>query len=179
MQRHPGLVSLRAVLAKAIETVEPEFNRRRQVLAPTWAAAGVSLMADASRLEQVYVNLLVNAPKYTDPGGQISLSMSAQGRHAVVRIKDSGIGITAQALPDIVDLYVQVDAAAARSSSGLGIGFALVRTIVLLHGGTVTATSAGLGKCTRYRRHCFWRPRPERVNDFGTTGFMSLESNRW
>jgi len=141
---------LHAVVARAIETVEPEFGRRRQVLAPTWTEAGIWLMADASRLEQVFVNLLVNASKYTDPGGRISLSMSAQGRHAVVRIKDSGIGIDAQALPQIFDLYVQVDAAAARSRSGLGIGLALVRSIVQLHGGTVTATSAGLGQGSEF-----------------------------
>jgi signal transduction histidine kinase len=102
-------------------------------------------MADPGRLEQVFVNLLVNASKYSDPGGRISISTSIQGQHAIVRIKDSGIGITAQALPHIFDLYVQVDATAARSRSGLGIGLALVRKIVELHGGTVTAASAGLG----------------------------------
>jgi signal transduction histidine kinase len=141
----PERTELSGVLAKAIQTVEQEFVRRSQELLPVWPSAGISLMADPGRLEQVFVNLLVNASKYSDPGGRISISTSIQGQHAIVRIKDSGIGITAQALPHIFDLYVQVDATAARSRSGLGIGLALVRKIVELHGGTVTAASAGLG----------------------------------
>jgi two-component system, sensor histidine kinase len=138
-------VDLRAVLANAIETLEPEFCRRGQALLPTWAASVIRLLADTHRLEQVFVNLLANASKYTDAGGQVSLLVSAHGGHAIVRIKDSGIGIAANALPHIFDLYVQADATSARSRSGLGIGLALVRKIVQLHGGTVTATSAGLG----------------------------------
>ena len=141
---------LHAVLAKAIETVEPEFARRHQLLAPAWDATGIRLMADPSRLEQVFVNLLVNASKYTDPGGQIALLMSTQGRYAVVRIKDSGIGIAAQELPHIFDLYARVEAAAAQSRSGLGIGLALVRSIVQLHDGTITAASAGLGQGSEF-----------------------------
>jgi signal transduction histidine kinase len=144
---------LHAVVAKAIETVEPEFARRRQVLEPTWAAPGVGLMGDASRLEQVFVNLLVNASKYTDPGGQVKLSISVEGRDAVVRIKDSGIGISAQALPHIFDLYMQADSEAVRSRSGLGIGLALVRNIVKLHGGAVSATSGGLGQGSEFEVH--------------------------
>ena len=137
-------IDLLAVLAKAIETLEPEFRRRGQVLLPTGAASGIWLLADASRLEQVFVNVLANASKYSDEGGQVSLSVSAHDGHAIVRIKDSGIGIAEHALPHIFDLYVQADATSARSRSGLGIGLALVRKIVQLHGGTVTATSAGL-----------------------------------
>jgi signal transduction histidine kinase len=143
-------INLNAVLAKAIETIEQEFGRRGQTLVPTWAASDISLLADASRLEQVFVNLLGNASKYTDAGGQVSLSVSARDGHAIVRIKDSGIGIAAEALPHIFDLYVQADATSSRSRSGLGIGLALVRTIVHLHGGTVTATSAGIGEGSEF-----------------------------
>jgi signal transduction histidine kinase len=138
-------VDLRAILANAIETLEPEICRRGQALLPTWAASVIWLLADTHRLEQVFVNLLANASKYTDAGGQVSLLVSAHDGHAIVRIKDSGIGIAANALPHIFDLYVRADATSARSRSGLGIGLALVHKIVHLHGGTVTATSAGLG----------------------------------
>jgi len=143
-------IDLRAVLAKAFETLEPEFCKRSQVLARTWAGSAIWLMADASRLEQVFVNLLANASKYTEAGGQVSLLVSAHDGHAIVRIKDSGIGIAAHALPHIFDLYVQADATAARSRSGLGIGLALVHKIVQLHGGTVTATSAGVGQGSEF-----------------------------
>jgi len=143
-------IDLRGVLAKAIETLEAEFCQRGQALVPTWAAAGIWVLADASRLEQVFVNLLANASKYTDAGGQVSLLVSTHDGHAIVRIKDSGIGIAANALPHIFDLYVQADATSARSRSGLGIGLALVHKIVQLHGGTVTATSAGPGQGSEF-----------------------------
>jgi signal transduction histidine kinase len=141
---------LRAILANAIETLEPEFGRRSQVLVPTWAVSDIWLLADASRLEQVFVNLLANASKYSDEGGLVSLSVSTHNGYSIVRIKDSGIGIAAHALPHIFDLYVQADATSARSRSGLGIGLALVHKIVQLHGGTVTATSAGLGQGSEF-----------------------------
>jgi signal transduction histidine kinase len=141
----PDRIDLRAVVAKAIETLEPDFDRRNQALLPTWPASSIWVLADASRLEQVFINLLTNASKYTDAGGRISLSLSIESGSAIVRIKDSGIGISGRILPNIFDLYVQADATAARSRSGLGIGLALVRSIVHLHGGSVVATSAGLG----------------------------------
>jgi signal transduction histidine kinase len=98
----------------------------------------------------VFVNLLANASKYTDAGGRVSISVSAHEGYASVRIKDSGIGIAPAALPHIFDLYSQVDATSARSRSGLGIGLALVQRIVQLHGGTVTAASAGLGQGSEF-----------------------------
>ncbi len=143
LQLQQERLDLCAVLVRAIETLEPEFKARDQELVPTWTPASIWVMADASRLEQVFVNLLGNASKYTDAGGQISLWASANDQHAVVRIKDSGIGIAAHALPHIFDLYVRADATAARS--GTGIGLAVVRAIVQLHGGSVTAASKGLG----------------------------------
>jgi signal transduction histidine kinase len=138
-------IDLRSVLVRAVETVEPEFKGRSQELVSTWTAPSIFVMADASLLEQVFVNLLANASKYTDAGGRISLSMSVNDGRALVRILDSGIGIAAHSLPNIFDLYVQADPTAARSRSGLGIGLALVRSIVQLHGGSVRAESAGLG----------------------------------
>ena len=135
-----------AVLSNAIETLESDFRQRNQRLSTIWPESTAWLSADADRLEQVFVNLLANASKYTDPGGEIALSVHVGERCVVVRVRDSGIGIAPDALPHIFDLFMQVDSSAPRSRSGLGIGLALVRTIVELHGGSVIAESAGLGQ---------------------------------
>jgi anti-sigma regulatory factor (Ser/Thr protein kinase) len=95
-------------------------------------------------------NLLTNASKYTDQGGQISLSLQSQEGYAVVRVQDTGMGISAFALPTIFDLFVQADASSARSRSGVGVGLALVRKFVEMHGGSVTAHSAGLGQGSEF-----------------------------
>jgi signal transduction histidine kinase len=146
----PERIELRALLSNAIETLEPDFRRRTQSLEATWASSSMWVMADASRIEQVFINLLTNASKYTDVGGSVVLSLRALDGHAIVRIKDSGIGIAAHVLPNIFDLFMQADAASARSRSGMGIGLALVRTILELHGGSVTASSAGLGQGSEF-----------------------------
>jgi signal transduction histidine kinase len=138
-------IDLRVVLSNAIETIEPDLKQRCQRLATTLPESSRWLLADVGRLEQVFVNLLGNASKYTDEGGELALSMQFDDQSAVVRVRDSGIGIVPEALPHIFDLFTQCDPGAPRSISGLGVGLALVRAIVELHGGSVTATSAGLG----------------------------------
>jgi two-component system, sensor histidine kinase len=143
-------IDLVTVLNNAIETMEPEVTRRSQVFTAVWPHSSVWVLADAGRLEQVFINRLTNASKYTDAGGQISMSLQAQDGFAVVRVKDSGIGIAALTLPSVFDLFMQVDVAAGRSKSGVGVGLALVRKIVEMHEGTVTAFSAGLGKGSEF-----------------------------
>jgi signal transduction histidine kinase len=150
MQLQRARTDLLAVLNNAMETVEPDFNRRHQVFSATWPRCSIWVLADASRLEQVFVNLLTNASKYTDEGGQISLSLQALDGYAVVRIKDSGIGIAAHTLPNIFDLFMQVGAEAGRTRSGVGVGLALVRKIIEMHDGSVTALSAGLGQGSEF-----------------------------
>lgn len=150
LQLQHSRIDLLTVLNNAVETVEPEFSRRGQLFSAAWSHSSVWVLADASRLEQVFVNLLTNAAKYTDDGGQISVSVQAQDGHVEVRVKDSGIGIAAEALPNIFDLFMQVDVAAARSQSGVGVGLALVRKIVDMHGGSVKALSAGLGRGSEF-----------------------------
>jgi len=139
------LVDLRAVLRTAAETLEWELKRRSQRLTLSGQESSVWLVADAARLEQVFVNLLGNASKYTDIGGEIAVSVHVSDGSAIVRIRDSGIGIAPDTLPHIFNLFMQVHATAPRSGSGLGIGLALVRAIVEKHGGNVAAVSAGLG----------------------------------
>lgn len=143
-------VDLRAAVSRAVETLEPEANRCRQQLSIALPAEPVWLQADPDRLEQVFVNLLANASRYTDEGGKIAIFMYLRDGHAVARIRDTGIGIAPEALPHIFDLYRQADAASPRSRPGLGMGLALVRHLVQLHGGSVSAASAGLGQGSEF-----------------------------
>jgi two-component system CheB/CheR fusion protein len=108
--------------------------------APVW------LQADPARLEQVLVNLLLNAAKYTDSGGHIGLAVEQEKGEAVVRIRDTGIGIDPDVLPHVFDFFVQADPSSPCADAGLGIGLALVRSLVERHGGHVTVASAGTGR---------------------------------
>jgi signal transduction histidine kinase/CheY-like chemotaxis protein len=111
----------------------------------------VPVRGDRVRLEQIFANLLSNAVKYTPRGGTVELSLRVEQGRAVVSVKDSGIGLDAEVLQRIFDLFAQVDQSLDRSKGGLGIGLTLVRSLVQLHGGTVTATSAGLGQGSTFR----------------------------
>ena len=101
---------------------------------------------DAVRLGQVFENLLSNAAKYTPPGGEVDRDGRARGREAVVRVRDTGVGISAEVLPRIFDLFVQADATLDRSEGGLGIGLTLVDRLTRMHGGRVEAHSEGPGQ---------------------------------
>jgi CheY-like chemotaxis protein len=105
----------------------------------------VSLLADPTRLEQILDNLLSNAAKYTKPGGRIEVSAERQGDEAVLRVRDTGVGISPEMLPRVFDLFAQAERSLDRAEGGLGIGLTLVRSLVELHGGSVQAQSAGLG----------------------------------
>ncbi len=134
-------LALSGVLDRAIETAQPLIEERRHVLEVSAPPHPVWLQADASRLEQVVVNLLNNAAKYTDPGGRIWLSVAQEGQEAVLRVRDTGIGIAADLLPHIFDLFTQAEKSLDRSQGGLGIGLCLVQRLVELHGGSVAVTS--------------------------------------
>jgi signal transduction histidine kinase len=150
IQLQHARIDLITVLIRAIETVQPDVSRRAQVLTAAWPRSSIWVLADPNRLEQVFVNLLTNASKYTDEGGQISVSLLALDGYAVVRIKDSGIGIAAHMLARVFDLFTQVPATSARPRSGVGVGLALVRKLVEMHEGSVTALSAGLGQGSEF-----------------------------
>jgi signal transduction histidine kinase len=108
-------------------------------------------MGDMRRLEQVFVNVLSNASRYTDKCGALTVWMGIEGGEAIVRICDSGIGIAADSLSGIFELFRQANSADPRSKAGLGVGLALVRQLVELHGGQVTAASDGLGRGSEFK----------------------------
>jgi two-component system CheB/CheR fusion protein len=134
----------------AIETLESDLNERSHRLATELPDTPVWLHADPCRLEQVFVNLVANASRYTDAGGELTVGMHAGEGQAVVRVRDSGIGIAPHALAHIFDLFKQANGADPRSKAGLGVGLAVVRKLVELHGGSVTAASAGLGQGSEF-----------------------------
>jgi signal transduction histidine kinase len=138
-------IDLRALAAHAAQTVEFTMQQRHHQMTTSFPDAPVWLEADPARLEQVFVNLLLNAAKYTDAGGTVGLFVEREDGEAIVRIRDSGIGIAPDVLPHVFDLFVQADPSSRRADAGLGIGLALVRSLVERHGGRVTVVSAGPG----------------------------------
>jgi len=143
-------IDLRVIVSHAIETLEPDLQARNHQVAIALPDTPIWLQVDAGRLEQVFVNLVPNAARYTDAGGQLAVSVHTNGDKAVVRVRDSGIGIAPEALPHIFDLFRQANAADPRSRPGLGVGLAVVRNLVELHGGNVTAASAGVGQGSEF-----------------------------
>jgi CheY-like chemotaxis protein len=133
-----------------VETSQPLIDRFGHHLTVTLPPEPVYLRADLLRLSQVLTNLLTNAAKYTDRGGDIWLTVERQGGEVVVRVKDTGVGIPAEKLPGLFQMFFQVDRALERSQGGLGIGLSLVRRLVELHGGSVKAHSAGSGQGSEF-----------------------------
>jgi PAS domain S-box-containing protein len=143
-------VQLSTVLNHAAETARPLINARKHRLSISLPAESVWLDADSTRIAQVIANLLNNAAKYTEPGGQIWLAAERVGGKAIVRVKDTGVGILAEMLPRVFDLFTQADRSLDRAQGGLGIGLTLVRTLVQMHEGTVEAFSEGVGKGSEF-----------------------------
>ena len=141
VQLRPERIAIGSVVERAVETAQPLISLRRHELTIALPPKPLWLHADAARLEQVIVNLLTNAAKYTDEGGRIELTVQQEGESAVLRVRDTGIGIAAELLPHIFELFTQAERSLDRSQGGLGIGLCLVRRLVELHGGTVTAQS--------------------------------------
>ena len=139
-----------AVAARAVETAQPLIDARRHTLTVNVPPSPVWVHADPVRLAQVVGNLLTNAAKYTDDGGQLTLTVERTDGEAVVRVRDTGIGIAPDMLPKVFDLFVQVETAADRTQGGLGIGLTLVKRLVDLHGGTVEAHSDGPGRGSEF-----------------------------
>jgi CheY-like chemotaxis protein/anti-sigma regulatory factor (Ser/Thr protein kinase) len=143
-------VELTAVLARAVETSRPLIDARRHELAVAVPDEPVWVDADATRLAQVVSNLLNNAAKYTEEGGRIALAVGREGGEAVLRVRDTGVGIPAEMLGRVFDLFTQVDRGLDRSQGGLGIGLTVVRSLAEMHGGRVTAHSEGPGRGSEF-----------------------------
>jgi signal transduction histidine kinase len=136
-------VDLADVMRRAVETAQPWMERGGHVLDLSLPEEAIHVMGDPIRLAQAVSNLLVNAAKYTSRPGRITLSLSRQGAMAAIAVKDEGIGISAELLPRVFDLFVQGDDSIARPRGGLGIGLTLVQQLIRLHRGHVTASSLG------------------------------------
>jgi signal transduction histidine kinase/ActR/RegA family two-component response regulator len=141
-----GLVELAEVIDAAVETSLPLVGQAHQELTVTLPPDPIHLEADPVRLAQVFGNLLNNAAKYTDVGGKISLAAEQDGNEVRVTVSDTGIGIAPELLPHIFEIFSQAKSPTGRSQGGLGIGLSLVKGLVELHGGSVTAHSDGPGR---------------------------------
>ena len=139
-------IDLRDIVTRAIETTKMQAGQKAQSVAKSLPAQPVWIHGDGMRLEQTVVNLLSNASKYTDRGGHVWIGLTEEEDKAVLRVRDNGIGIEPEMLPRVFELFTQGDKSLDRSQGGLGIGLALVQSLVILHQGTVEAHSTvGLG----------------------------------
>lgn len=134
----------------AIGTIRHFLESRRHILTVTFPAESIWVMADPVRVEQILVNLLTNAIKFTPRGGKVWLSIEKEGEMVMFRVRDSGMGISPEFLPKIFDLFAQVDQSLARTERGLGVGLAIVKALVEMHGGVVQAQSEGLGQGSEF-----------------------------
>jgi signal transduction histidine kinase len=143
-------IELAAILRGAVETSQPLIESARHQLAISLPAEPVILEADSVRLSQVISNLLNNAAKYTEEGGQIWLTARREDGEIAISVRDTGVGIPAEMLPRIFDMFSQVDQSLKRSQGGLGIGLTLARTLVDMHGGRIEARSDGPGRGSEF-----------------------------
>jgi signal transduction histidine kinase/CheY-like chemotaxis protein len=143
-------VDVAAVVARAVEACRPLLDARKHTLHMSTPVDPVEVEGDPTRLSQIVANLLNNAAKYTEEGGHIRLTLERSATQAIVHVRDNGIGISADLLPHVFDLFVQADRSLDRAQGGLGIGLTLVKSLVEAHGGTVTATSDGIGKGSEF-----------------------------
>jgi signal transduction histidine kinase/CheY-like chemotaxis protein len=143
VRREP--IELAGVLQNAVDTVRPLLQTENQLLVVSIPERPIYLQADPVRLSQVFANLLNNASRYTQPGGRIALEAAVKGNTVRVRVVDNGKGITAEDLPGIFAMFAQNQDAGIRVQAGLGVGLALAKRLVELHGGTILAESGGAG----------------------------------
>lgn len=143
-------VAVSEVVESAIESARPLIERSRHELMVDLPEGPILIEVDPTRLAQVLLNLLNNAAKYTEPGGRIELKVEQEGRWLIFRVRDTGLGIPPEFLPHIFEMFNQLHQGDEPAQGGLGIGLSLVRDLVQLHGGTVTAHSDGLGKGSEF-----------------------------
>ncbi len=144
------VLDLGAIVQRAVEGTRAIIESRAHTLSVQLPTEPVRLDADPTRLEQVISNLLNNAAKYTMPGGHVWVTAGREGEEAVVRVRDTGIGVPPDVLERVFEPFVQSDGSLARTDGGLGIGLSLVRSLVEMHGGRVEAASPGLGQGSEF-----------------------------
>jgi signal transduction histidine kinase/CheY-like chemotaxis protein len=143
-------IDLESVLQSAVETSRPILDAAGHTLTVTLPDDPLTVSGDVVRLTQVFSNLLTNAAKYTNSGGHVRVHASRAGDTAVVTVRDDGIGIAADRLDSVFEMFTQVDRSSRRAQGGLGLGLTLVKSLVSLHGGRVEAHSAGLGRGSEF-----------------------------
>jgi CheY-like chemotaxis protein/two-component sensor histidine kinase len=139
-------IELAPIVRSAVETVRPLIDARKHELTVSLPEQPIHLHADATRLGQVFSNLLNNAAKYTEDGGRIAFSASVEGGWLTVQVTDNGIGIAPETLSRVFEMFAQVDQSIERKQAGLGVGLTLARRLIELHEGTLEVRSPGLGK---------------------------------
>lgn len=150
IELRPDRVELKATIDQAVETSRPLLETAKQELVVHAPPTPIWLKADAVRLAQVFSNLINNACKYSEPGGRIELTAELKNDQATIRVKDSGVGIPQHMLPQIFEMFTQVDQSLERAQGGLGIGLTLVKRLVEMHGGSVSAASEGPGRGSEF-----------------------------
>jgi signal transduction histidine kinase len=143
-------IEMAEVVAKAIELISPMLEQRRQKLSTAVPVTGLVVRGDPTRLTQIVSNLLTNASKYSDVGGDVDVTVGLEREQIVLRVLDNGCGIDPDLLPHVFDLFTQDQRRADRSQGGLGLGLAIVRSLVLLHDGSVEAHSQGLNRGSQF-----------------------------
>jgi signal transduction histidine kinase/CheY-like chemotaxis protein len=146
-------IDLSSLVGSAIETARPLIDAKRHVLETLLPEEPIELMVDPLRMSQALANLLTNAAKYSDPAGHITLTAALGAEELTLSVADTGIGLSPDDLSEVFEMFSQVDSAIDRSEGGLGIGLALVKGLIALHGGTVEAHSQGAGKGSTFTIH--------------------------
>jgi len=154
-------LELASVIAQAIETVEPLFREKQHQVSIVSSYQPLYVHGDFARLVQCVVNILTNAAKYTEPEGQIRIVTRVEGARAVIEISDTGAGIAPDLLPRVFDLFVQSDRTLDRAQGGLGIGLSVVKRLIEMHAGEVTAQSGGIGQGSTFEIRLPRIARPE------------------
>jgi PAS domain S-box-containing protein len=175
----PERLDVRGVVEQAVESASPLIDQRGHQLFVSLPAEPVWLEGDAARLEQVVINLLNNAAKYTHDSGMIWVNLQPEGDEVTLRVRDTGVGIAPELLPHIFDLFTQADRSLDRSQGGLGIGLSLTQRLVELHHGEIEAHSAGLGQGSEFIVRLPVLRTSEMETDMASTGTSKQAAQGW
>lgn len=146
----PQLIDLRRVAQQSLQTLEESSRSHEVTVELHLPEEPLTVSADPVRVDQIITNVLTNAIKYTPEKGHVIVTLERDARDAIIRVEDDGVGIAAERIGTIFELFAQAENAIGRSQGGMGIGLALVRTLIELHGGSITADSDGIGKGSRF-----------------------------